>query len=274
MNRFLLRLRYALAVLAVGGFSSTLFADVITVDDISSIDTNTIGSGNGTLDLRLLTFSGSEIQNAASGFDFDNGNNDLPQGSGADISFFDESYFTSAGELKDFYELNFPDGIGGSTIDELVVFLDLNETGATAQANNLLTRLDIFLNPDSVNGGLDPVANDLTSNQQAGIDQISTGGALIANLDSPVNLPVLFQGAGFADYAIFTGINVFDLDDSDTLLFDISFENLNNGAEEIFLSGEFAGLDIVQVPEPGSFSIVGLLGLALVARRSRRDKSK
>src|SRR4051812_33836504 len=44
------------------------------------------GSGNGTLDLRLFTFSGSEIQNSSGSFNGDNGDNTLPQGGGADTT--------------------------------------------------------------------------------------------------------------------------------------------------------------------------------------------
>ena len=75
----------------------------IVPGDIVEIPSGGSGNGNGTLDLRMATFSGSEITNA----NFDNGNNTLPQGGGADVSFFDESYITTGAELQAYYTLNF-----------------------------------------------------------------------------------------------------------------------------------------------------------------------
>ena len=70
-------------------------AVLIQTADIVAIPSGATGSGNGTLDLRMFTFSGSEIQNTAGSFNGDNGNNTLPQGGGA--STFVESYATTAG---------------------------------------------------------------------------------------------------------------------------------------------------------------------------------
>lgn len=241
-------------------------ADEITGADILSVPSSTVGSGNGSLDLRMTAFSGSEIDNASGLFDGDNGNNSLPNSGGADTSLFAESYVTTAGELQDFYELNFPDGFGGSTVGELVLFLDLNETGG-GQPNNWLDVVDIVLNPSSINGDPDP-SLDVSSAEQAAIDQTYTGGTLIAFLDQAYNLPVLAQGAGFADYAIFTGINPFNLATTDVVLFNFSMSTLNNGAEEIFLSGELAGVDVI-VPEPSGSILLCLLATCLIFRRRR-----
>ena len=51
------------------------------------------------------------------------------------------------------------------------------------------------------------------------------------------DLPVNAQRAGFADYTIFTGIDPFALSATDVVLFNVSMNTLNNGAEEVFLSG-------------------------------------
>jgi hypothetical protein len=237
-------------------------AALIGPSQIVAIPSGVTGSGNGTLDLRLFTFSGSEIQNQSGSFNGDNGNNTLPQGGGADTNLFAESYVTTAKDLKSFFNLNF----SGNSINEVVLFLDLNETGGAGAASNTLARLDIVLNPTSIQGNPAPAA-DATSAQQAAINQVFAGGTLVAYLNPQpaANLPVNNQGAGFADYAIYTGINPFALNDNDVLLFNISMNTLSNGAEEIFLSGSYSPVD---VPEPST----GLLAIAMgmFAARSRR----
>jgi hypothetical protein len=232
--------------------------------NIAAIPRNVTGSGNGTLDLRMFTFSGSEILNAAGSFNGDNGNNTLPQGGGAeDTHSFAESYVTTAGELKAFYNLNF----APNSINEIVLSLDLNETGA-GQVNNTLSLLNVILNPASIQGNPSP-SGDVSSAGQAAINQAFTGGNIIASLAQSVNLPVNSQGAGFADYAIFTGINPFSLNDNDVLLFNVSMGLLNDGAEDIFLSGTISGTDILPVPEPATLLPVALLLLPFGASALR-----
>lgn len=248
------------------------FADSITPDDIVAVP-KLVNSGNGLLDLRLFTFSGSEIQNTSGAFNGDNGNNTLPQGGGGDSASFAESYVTTAGDLKAFYNLNFPPG----SITDIVLFLDLNETGPGSPTNTL-TNLDIILNPATIQGSPNP-AGDVSSGTQAAINQVYTGGALIANLvpEPAGNLPVQSQGAGFADYAILMGINPFSLNDSDVLLFNISMEDLSSGSEEIFLSGASVP-DInpepppTVIPEPATLTLLSLSGIGLLLRR-RRSRS-
>ncbi|HEX5219819.1 MAG TPA: PEP-CTERM sorting domain-containing protein [Verrucomicrobiae bacterium] len=258
-----LRLALAISVLAV----MSAKADIITTNDIVPIPQRVAGSGNGTIENRMFTYSGAEIPNSAGLlFNGDNGNNTLPQGGGGDTMFFNESFVTTAGELKAFYNLNFLPG----TISELVLFLDLNETSGGA-AINTLGKLDIILNPTTIQGNPNPFG-DVSSVSQAAINQVYTGGTLLSSLNPyPVNLAVNSQGAGFADYAIFTGINPFSLNDSDVILFNISMSELSNGAEEIFLSGTYAASDIIPVPEPGCLALLltGGLGLAIARRRSR-----
>jgi hypothetical protein len=258
-----------LMLITPAGYASTIGPGEIVV-----IPSGVVGSGNGTLDLRMGTFSGSEINNETAGHNYDNGNSTLPQGGGADISSFNESYVITAGEVQDYYNLNF--GATGPGDIQLVVFLDLNETGG-GEPNNTLDVLDIILNPASIQGNPDP-SFDVTGAEQAAINQVFTGGLILAGLlpEPAGNIPVNATGAGFADYAIATGIDPFTLDASDVLLFNFSMSLLNNGAEEIFLSGDFAGSDIPGlppisgVPEPGTAVLVclGLMGLA--TRRRRR----
>jgi hypothetical protein len=211
----------------------------------------------------MFTFTGSEIDNNDGAFDGDNANNTLPQGGGADTMSFVESYVTTAGELKAFYNLNFPP----NSINQIVVFLDLNETGG-GQPNNTLAKFDVVINPGTIQGN--PIAaNDVTSAEQAAINQVYTGGTLSANLNPQpaANIPLNEQGAGWADYAIFTGINPFLLNDSDVVLFNVSMNTLNNGAEELFLSGEYAPSDIV--PEPTAAIAALAAGMLPLLRRRR-----
>jgi hypothetical protein len=247
----------------------TARAALIGSGQIIPIPQTTVGSGNGTLDVRMFTYSGSEIQNDAGSFNGDDGNNTLPNGGGADTNTFVESYVTTAGELKAFYNLNFP----ANSINQLVVYLDLNETG-NGQPNNTLAKFDVVINPTTIQGNPNP-AGDVTSAEQAAIDQVYTGGTLAANLnpEPAANLPVNQQGAGWADYAIFTGINPFALNDTDVVLFNVSMDTLNNGAEELFLSGTFAPQDVV--PEPGTAGLaLAVMGGALLGRGGRRRQNR
>jgi len=248
---------FLLIVLSMVTVSS---ASNIQTADIVAIPSHLTGSGNGTLNLRMFTYSGSEIHNAAGLFNGDNANNTLPQGGGEDIHLFDESYVTTAGELKAYYNLNFQTG----SIHEIVLFLDLNESGINAELYNTLAKLDVVLNPTGVPN---PYLNDVSGGAQAAINQSYTGGTTIANLNPQpaANLPVNSEGAGFADYAIFTGIDPFTLNDSDVLLFNISMNTLDNGAEEIFLSGTYAPSDVI-VPEPATILLFSL-GLVVLRRK-------
>jgi hypothetical protein len=260
----------AVLIAALALVIQTAHADIISTADIVAIPQHLAGSGNGTLDLRMFTYSGSEVQNVAGAFNGDNGNNTLPQGGGADTSSFAESYVTTAGKLKAYYDLNFsPPG----SIHEILLFLDLNETG-DGEPNNTLEKLDIVLNPTTIQGNPDPLFGDVSSSVQAAINQVYSGGTTIANLNpQPANnLPVNSQGAGFSDYAIFTGIDPFSLNDGDVLLFNVSMSRLNNGAEEIFLSGTYSPSDIL-VPEPGTLVLLVTAGLGVLAYAWRRRRS-
>ena len=107
---------------------------------------------------------------------------------------------------------------------------------------------------------------DVSSAEQAAVNQVYTSGTKIANLNPQpaANLPVNNQGAGFADYAIFTGINPFSLNDSDVLLFNISMNTLNNGTEEIFLSGTY---EPYYLPEPTTIGLMSFGALGLLRKR-------
>src|SRR5690349_12423489 len=88
-------------------------------------------SRNPTPDLRPLTFSGGDIGNSKSGFNGADANNGMPQGN-PDAQFAG-AYVTTAGDLKAFYNLNF----APNSITEILLFLDLNETGGGSALNSL-----------------------------------------------------------------------------------------------------------------------------------------
>jgi hypothetical protein len=142
-----------------------------------------VGSGNGTLDFILLTESAGGSQNNAGAFNGDNANTQMPTGSGNTTA--NESFITSIGELRQFFILNFPNGSGGSTVNQLVVMVDVNETGGPQSIN--LDKFDIVRNFAAFAGSdprNDPLNNDITSAQQNATNASYSGGTLLANLDA------------------------------------------------------------------------------------------
>src|SRR4051812_26075403 len=102
-------------------------AGIITSTNVVPVPVGTVGSGNGTLDFLLLTESSGGSTNSSGSFNGDNSNTDLPTGNGHTTA--SGSFITSFGEIRSFYRLNFPDGSGGSTVDQILVMVDVNETG-------------------------------------------------------------------------------------------------------------------------------------------------
>jgi len=261
----------AAATLAVvlGGGGIAAHAGLITSSQIVPVPVGMVGSGNGTLDFILLTESAGGSQNNAGAFNGDNANTQMPTGSGNTTA--NESFITSIGELRQFFILNFPNGSGGSTVNQLVVMVDVNETGGPQSIN--LDKFDIVRNFAAFAGSdprNDPLNNDITSAQQNATNASYSGGTLLANLDaSPKVLGQVSVGAGHADQAIFTGINPFDptYSNSDRILLHWESSDHDNGGETIFISGTLGPQDFV--PEPGSLGVLGLAG-TLAARRKRK----
>ena len=262
MGRFYRWATAALLLLAV-----TATAGAINAGDITPTLNNEVQSGNGLLDYILFLEAGGVgvAGNTAGSFNGDNANTDLPTGSGT--TAFDECFATSIGELRDFYILNFPDGQGGSTIGNIVLFLDLNEIGPINDVTLESLQVIVDYNATYGNDVDDPFNNDITSQLQNAIrDDFQGGGTIAAELESPVVLALNEQGAGFADYRIATNVNPFDaaFDDEDRIMFCVGMTNLDDGGETIFLSGSFGDIPI---PEPATLSLLALGGLAVLRRK-------
>lgn len=224
---------------------------IIDNNDFIALSGNEEGSGLGTLDLVL--FAGATANNKGGDFNGDDACTDMPSGGGATSAT--ESYITSVGELRDFYRLNFPDGNSptGSTVSEMVLFIDLN-TDNTVDVN--LNTLQVVVDYDLYGGGDprdDPYSNDISSAVQNSTDanfSYTPGvGSLEAEFTGPKTLPVLQQGSGWADYGIVLGIDPFDsrFQDSTRILFHWASTNHTTGGEEIFLSGRYAEGDVVDI---------------------------
>lgn len=255
-------------VAVCAGGATVSNAAPITSSDIYAVPTGIVGSGNGTLDFLMLTESAGGATNDEGLFNGDNANTEMPKGNGQLTS--NESFITSFGEIRDFYKLNFPDGLGGSTINEIVVMVDVNETGGPQEI--IVGTFDIWLNASVTPAGdvrNNAAANDISSSSQNGTNASFNGGALLASLDSSKVLGQVSVGAGFADRAIFTGIDPFSpvFVDTDRFLLHWSSSDHDNGGESIFLSGEIAGQDIV--PEPGTVTLL-MSGACLAMLRRRR----
>jgi hypothetical protein len=286
------------AVLAVAVSVSILVSvvspakgSIITDADIVSIPepAHVVHSGAGQLDLILFAFANgvgvnnNELKEKGSIiFNGDNANTDMPLGTGNSQGQGDhrntwasESYITCIGNLRDFYRATFPDGQGGSTINEIVLFVDLCETGQ-GEGNNtndyiMLTTLDIVVGYDAFPSGdirNDPWNSDIGSDPQNSTGSGFGGGTTIANLDvaiTPRMLPVTAHGSGWADCMIFTGIDPFDnaFTDDTPILFFWESTNHEGGGTDVFISGTHA-------PEPATMVLLTLGGLGMLLRRNRK----
>ena len=259
------------------GIVPTVRADLITDNDIIDVGGIWVGSGNGTLDLILLTESMGGSRNISLGSDGDDANTDMPTGNNSPTAV--ESYITSIGELREFYILNFPDNEGGSTVTDIALFLDINQVQSPTNGHDLsLDNLTVLIDYDLTFGDArdDPAGNDIGSAPQNSTGLVFSGGTVVASLDnSPKILPSVRQGAGFADYAIILGIDPFDSAflDNTPILFHWRSTSHDGGGETIFASSEISAHDLLLLPEPATLALVGtgvLIFMGIAARRRMR----
>jgi len=266
------------ACLVVLGLAASLFlagmpchaVSWIADADIRPTTGDEVDYGNGVLDC-ILFWEGGGVgvsENSAGGFNGDDANGDMPLSATTTAS---ESFVTSIGDLRDFYTLNFPNGLGGSMIAEIALFVDVNQYESPDLYLDTLTVVIDYLDGTGSPFGDDrddPAApTDVSS-----VLQESTGanftGTILAQLDSsPKYIGVNEVGAGWADYIIALGINPFDpaFSDSDRILFHWESHGHDDGGETIYLSGTY-GI----IPEPSAFVLVALGGLGVLVRRREK----
>jgi len=254
-------------VILLAGSSRSATAAVITNSEVVDLTPNIPVTGNGTLDMILFTESAGGSGNSSGSFSGDNSNTDEPTGGSGDSS--DESYITSIGTLRDFYRLNFPDGQGGSSVNQFSIFVDVNETGQVLTIN--LDKCDVWIDYSQTFGDDrdNPNTTDISSALQNSTGTGFSGGTLEAYLDSgPKLLTYHNNGAGHGDMIIHTGINPFDsaYSDSTRILVNLGLSDMSDGGETVFLSGKYDP----NVPEPTTLGLLAASGVALVAGRRRR----
>lgn len=240
----------------LAGQIAAVQADVITDLDIIPTMPDEIPSGNGLLDFIFFDGSTEGEENQCDSFDGDDANTDMPFGGGSTAT---ESYITSIGELRDFYELCFP----GELVTDVALSVDINEAVSDYITLDALT---VVIDYDPVYGDLrdNPASGDIDSDTQNLTETDFSGGTTVAWLDyAPKTLDENAEGGGWADYTIVLGVNPYDYSPETRILIHWSSSDHTGGGESIFLSGDY------YIPEPASILVLALGSLALIPRRRR-----
>jgi hypothetical protein len=218
--------------------AETISTDTYLFQSLDDLALN--GTGLGNYNVILFANASGGSGNDGGSVNVDNSNTSLPTGgTSSSGSLF---WMVSVADLQAFYDQQF----GSGTINNIVLFLDLNETGGAGEAVTI-TGLNIYQNATTTPTSLDPTgSSDLTSTQQNNITGF-TSGTLLAQLSTASqSLSQKDVGQGIDDWSIFTFIDPFDesLLPTDTLLFQIMMTDLAAGGELLSISGAFSACDI------------------------------
>jgi len=234
------------ALAAIFTLASMRFASAETITTSSylfqSLDALALnGTGLGNYNVILFENAVGGSGNSGGTVNVDNSNTLLPTGgTSTSQSLF---WMTSVADLQAFYLQQF----GSGTINNIVLFLDLNETGQAGETVTI-TALNIYKNATTTPlPSLDPTgSNDLTSAAQQSITGFSSGTLLAQLSTASQSLSQKSTGQGVDDWSIFTFIDPFDpsLLPTDTLLFNIMMSDLASGGELLSISGAFSACDI------------------------------
>ena len=248
------------------------------VTDIWQLVGNESGSGNGTLDVQMFTTNTND--NKGSGLDFDDTNNGFPGGN--QTTWFGGAYIISWGEIRLFFQTNFPDPTDPNltTAKTLGITLDVNETGApqTIQFDAFTIYAwdqaagPLFTTPDDRN---DPANIDLEEAVQVTttIGEL-TAATKLAEIDGAYFIAAMTnQGGGWGDAIVDTHLPLFDngYSGDDLFILWVASSLHDNGQDAVYLSGSVSHEDII--PEPATLSLL-LLGLSTgLLRRPRRHEA-
>jgi hypothetical protein len=248
---------------ALGLYGSAQAATAISAGDMLIVPLNTgqVHSAVGGLDVILATGQNgigvlnNEFNSGA--INIDDSNSDLPVGG---VSTAEESFITTVGEIRAFLDFSFGPGVATN----LVIFTDMQQS---QQGSIQLDLFELVLNATNVPN---PVGNDVTTAEQNAIEGTFTNGTVLRSTTPDVVAPVTLQaGSGWADWAIVTGLNIYDptLLPTDTILFHFVGAEFTAASETLFISGS-AG--ITEVPEPAVLAVLGLGLVSFAALRLRR----
>ena len=219
-----------------------------------------IDSGTGTEDLKLLT--GGDVKNPVGFEDAVKYNN---------VDGFEGLWSVSVDTL-----LNYFRDLYGPEFSTPVFVFDLNQSQSQGSDSLRVSSLMTVTNSD---GGVEDFwAFDNIKNDEydSGDDGLVYVPGSIEGLPNPLTDPVEYvdidnnEGSGKGDFIVYSDTMTLDQFYGDNFFFNVyfRFEDLNNGFEELYLTGAYSP---TSVPEPNTAFLIcfGILFLAYGIRRKR-----